>query len=188
MGYTSDAGSVRKQSMILCAYSDGVIHEYVSPVGKIHSTIIEEGNQTFVLDIDPFEEKFATGGKDYRVRIYDLETKELIVKMLPVDSNEPGHAQRIFAMTYKKDDPNCIVTGGWDKTLQIHDLRKGGPVGYIFGPDLSSNAIDMHGHLIVTGSHRGKQPLQTWDLRKKELVQNLEWDYSSDVNESSYLN
>lgn len=165
MHYTSDAGATRKQSMVLCAYSDGVIHEYVSPIGKLSSTIIEE-NQTFVLDIDPIEEKFATGGKDYKVRIYDFETKEMLMKMTPVDSNEPGHAQRIFGMTYKKDDPNIIVTGGWDRTLQIHDIRKGGPVGYIFGPDLSSNAIDMHDNTIVTGSYRGKNPLQIWDIRK----------------------
>lgn len=188
MQYTTDTGGVRKQSMLLCAYSDGVIQEYVSPVGKLSSTILEPDNQTFVIDIDPFEEKFATGGKDYRVRVYDCETKDLLIKMIPVNSNEPGHAQRIFALTYKKDDPNCLISGGWDKTLQIHDIRKGGPVGYIFGPDLSSNAIDNHGHYIVTGSHRGKNPLQLWDLRKKELVQTIEWDFSGENSESSYLN
>jgi WD40 repeat protein len=57
MNYTSDAGSVRKQSMIMCAYSDGVINEYISPLGKLNSTF-NENNQTFVLDVDPIEEKF----------------------------------------------------------------------------------------------------------------------------------
>lgn len=57
MNYTSDAGSVRKMSMIMCAYSDGVINEYISPIGKLNSTLNEK-NQTFVLDIDPIEEKF----------------------------------------------------------------------------------------------------------------------------------
>lgn len=166
MNYVNEAGNQRKQAMILCAYSDGVIQEFVSPVGKLVSTVVEEGNQTFVLDIDPIEERFSTGGHDYRVRVYDLETKDLIVKMIPVDSKEPGHAQRIFGLKYKPDDPNCVVSGGWDKTLQIHDIRKGGPVGYIFGPDLCSNAIDIYGNLIVTGSYRGKNPLQLWDIRK----------------------
>jgi len=108
--------------------------------------------------------------------------------MIPIDSKEPGHAQRIFGLTYKKDDPNVVISGGWDKTLQIHDIRKGGPVSYIFGPDLSSNAIDNHENLLVTGSHRGKNPLQTWDLRKMDLLSTLEWDYSGDISESSYLN
>lgn len=188
MQYTTDAGSVRKQAMLLCAFSDGVIQEYVNPVGKLTSTVVEPDNQTFVIDVDPFEEYFATGGKDYRVRVYDCETKELIVKMIPISSNEPGHAQRIFALKYKKDDPNVVISGGWDKTLQIHDIRKGGPIGYIFGPDLSSNSLDIHDNLIVTGSHRGKNPLQLWDLRKKDLLQTLEWDYSGEVSESSYLN
>jgi COMPASS component SWD3 len=187
MSYTSDVGSVRKQSMIMCAYSDGIINEYISPVGKLNSTF-NENNQTFVLDVDPIEEKFCTAGKDHVVRVYDINTKELIMKMISIDSKEPGHAQRVFAMKYKEDDPNIVITGGWDKTLQIHDIRKGGPVGYIFGPDLSSNAIDIHDNTIVTGSHRGKNPLQTYDLRKKELIQTLEWDYSGDVSESSYIN
>jgi len=176
------------KNSILCAFSDGVINEYSCPIGKQLSTITEEGNQTFVLDVDPYNEKFCTGGKDYRVRVYDGETKDCLLKMIPVDSKEPGHAQRVFAMTYKKDDPNCVITGGWDKTLQIHDIRKGGPVGYIFGPDLSSNAIDIHDNTIVTGSYRGKNPLQVWDLRKKELLYNIEWDYSGEASESSYLN
>lgn len=141
-----------------------------------------------MLDVDPYEERFCSGGKDYRVRVYDCETKELIQKMTPVDSHEPGHAQRIFGLCYKRDDPNVVVSGGWDKTLQIHDIRKGGPVGYIFGPDLSSNSLDIHGDYIVTGSHRSKNPLQTWDLRKKEIVQTIEWDYSGEASESSYLN
>lgn len=92
MNYASDTGAIRKQSMIMCAYSDGVINEYVSPVGKLSSSITED-NETYVLDIDPLEEKFCTAGKDFRVRLYDMETKELITKLIPVDSKEPGHAQ-----------------------------------------------------------------------------------------------
>ena len=101
MDYINEVGVKRKQSMILWAYSDGVINEYVSPVGKLSSSVIEEGNQTFVIDIDPFEEKFVTGGKDCKLRLYDLETKELIIKMIPIESNHPGHSQAIFACTFK---------------------------------------------------------------------------------------
>lgn len=86
-----------------------------------------------------------------------------------------------------KDDPNVIVSGGWDKTLQIHDVRIGGPVASIYGADLSSNSIDIFDSTILTGSYRGKNPLQTWDLGKRELIQTLEWDYSGEISESSYL-
>jgi WD40 repeat protein len=68
--YISDSGSVRKQSMVLCAYSDGFISEYISPLGKLNSTF-NENNQTFVLDVDPIEEKFCTAGQDHVVRVYD---------------------------------------------------------------------------------------------------------------------
>ena len=101
MDYINEVGVKRKQSMILCAYSDGVINEYISPVGKLSSTLIEDRNEVFVIDIDPLEENFVTGGRDWKLRLYDLETKELILKMIPVDSNHPGHSQAIFACIYK---------------------------------------------------------------------------------------
>lgn len=71
MDFVNEVGAMRQQAMILAAFSDGVINEYISPVGKLNSTIIEEDNQTFVLDVDPLEDKFCSGGKDYRVRLYD---------------------------------------------------------------------------------------------------------------------
>jgi len=61
----------KTSNTIICAFSDGIINEYSNPVGKQLSSIVEEDNQTFVLDIDPFDEKFCTGGKDYTVRVYD---------------------------------------------------------------------------------------------------------------------
>lgn len=53
---------------------------------------------------------------------------------------------------------------------------------------MSGNSIDIRDNTILTGSHRSKNPLQIWDLRKKELIQTLEWDYSGEASESSFLN
>lgn len=185
---TGESGTVRKQNLILAGYSDGVINEYVSPTGKLQASITEEDNEIYVLVVDEEGNKFCSAGKDYRVRVYDAETKELIQKMVPIYSSETGHSKRIFGLAYKDDDHNTIVSGGWDKTLQIHDIRKGGPVHYIFGPELCGNAIDIRGNLILTGSYKGKNSLQTWDLRMREVVQTIEWDYSGEVSDTSYLN
>lgn len=30
-----------------------------------------------------------------------------------------GHSNRVFSLKFHPNDPNCIVTGGWDMTLQV---------------------------------------------------------------------
>ena len=56
------------------------------------------------------------------------------------------------------------MSGGWDRTLQIHDLRTNGPIGSIYGPMVSGDAIDVCEGKIVAASQRGKDPLQVFDL------------------------
>lgn len=59
-----------------------------------------------------------------------------------------------------KDHPDVVVSGGWDKTLKFFDLWEGtGPFGHIFGPELSSNALDSNGNFIVSGSYRALDSL-----------------------------
>lgn len=35
----------------------------------------------------------------------------------------PGHSNRVFSVKFDKDDENLLVSGGWDNTIQIWDLR-----------------------------------------------------------------
>jgi COMPASS component SWD3 len=40
----------------------------------------------------------------------------------------PGHSNRIFALKFDKSNEHILYSGGWDDTIQISDLRVGGPV------------------------------------------------------------
>jgi COMPASS component SWD3 len=64
----------------------------------------------------------------------------------------PGHGNRIFAIKYDPKDPNVIVSGGWDKTLQVYDIRTNGPVASIYGPLISGDSLDICDGLILAGS------------------------------------
>jgi len=35
----------------------------------------------------------------------------------------PGHSNRIFCVKFHPNDPNVLLSGGWDTTIQIWDTR-----------------------------------------------------------------
>lgn len=55
-------------------------------------------------------------------------------------------------------DFNLVVSGSWDRSLRIYDLRTAKPVGVIGGPLVSGNdAIDISGDQILVSSYRSKE-------------------------------
>lgn len=91
----------------------------------------------------------------------------------------PGHSNRIFALKFHPQDPNILISGGWDRTIQIYDLRTGMIVDSIYGPSISGDALDIHEDMILAGSNRNQNCLQIFSLNKRQLIQNVEWEASS---------
>ena len=85
--------------------------------------ILDERNQLLGCDYSPLGDQFATAGEDCKVRVYD-EVKRMEKECLEGGgTGEPGHSNRVFAVKFDKDNPNFIVSGGWDKCLKIWDIR-----------------------------------------------------------------
>ncbi len=40
------------------------------------------------------------------------------------------------------DDPNLLLSSGWDSNVQIWDIRKKGSVGCFYGPSISGDSLD----------------------------------------------
>ena len=74
------------------------------------------------MDYSPNGSLLATAGKDRYIRLYDEQTKSLVMK-LKEKKELPGHSNRIFCTKFNPADPNMIVSGGWDNTIQIYDIR-----------------------------------------------------------------
>lgn len=66
---------------------------------------------------------FATAGKDCMVRIYDEETKEVTQKLHGVAWHKPGHNNRLFSVRWSQDDPNILLSGGWDQNVSVRLFR-----------------------------------------------------------------
>ena len=87
----------------------------------------------------------------------------------------PGHSNRIFALRFIDDDPNILLSGGWDSCVYIWDLREKASVGSIPGPNISGEALDYKKGYVVTGSHRGVEALELWDFGTRKRIQEICW-------------
>jgi len=72
----------------------------------------EEDNEIYTLSYRSDGARLASAGKDFKVRIYDEETK-LLERVLETGVlRHYGHSNRVFASKWKADDPNILLTGG----------------------------------------------------------------------------
>ena len=90
----------------------------------------------------------------------------------------PGHSNRIFSVKFNHVQTSMLVSGGWDNTLQIYDIRERGPVASIYGPHVCGDSLDFRndGYTLLVGSYRQDDALQLYDLRMNKCTRTYEWD------------
>lgn len=67
--------------------------------------------------------QFAAGGNDTVVRVYDEQTRGIVTALEGGGSGEPGHSNRIFCVKFDADDPNILISAGWDNNVKVWDIR-----------------------------------------------------------------
>ncbi len=192
------AASKTRNVLVSCGANGAVQHWHVTSGKCIH--LIEEEddemvptkdgnssvkrhykNQIFTMEFNHDGTRFATAGKDYKVRLYDEATKSIISTLSRgIGKMTPGHSNRVFSVKFHPLDPNLMVSAGWDNTVQIWDLRVEGAVRNIFGPHICGDSmdIDCDGQEILTGSWRPDNQLQLWDFGTGSLIDTLDWPES----------
>jgi COMPASS component SWD3 len=133
-------------------------------------------NPLYCLDYRSDAEMFAASGKDHAVNVYDETTKALVQKMGGQGSWKSGHSNRVFSLKFNPNDENILLSGGWDNTVQIWDVRAGISVRNIFGPHICGDAIDVQNGMILTGSWREGNQLQIWDFGSGKLIEDIPWN------------
>merc|ERR1712154_703095 len=131
-------------------------------------------------DISPLPEngsgsgyKFASAGKDKIIRIYDDETKKLMCSLEKgFMAKHVGHSNRIFSLKWKSDDPNILISGGWDNCVLLWDLRSKNCFRSIFGPHIAGQTIDIQNDIIVTGSWRIRNTIQLFEFSTGKEIKN----------------
>ena len=55
----------------------------------------------------------------------------------------PGHSNRVFCIKFLPDNPNLFLSAGWDGVALKWDIRTRNPVGYIYGPKIYGDSLDV---------------------------------------------
>ena len=110
------------------------------------------------------------------MKIYDEETRKLEAKLTGEDAPIPGHSSRISCVKIDKENPNIVVTGGWDTKVLVWDIRGKNPVRAIIGPRIFGEAVDVFEDYILTCSHSEETPMQLWDLGTGLKVTDVAWE------------
>ena len=168
--------STRTKNVLISVHADGSVQHWHTTSGKCIHKLHSPYNQLYCVDFNESGTKFATAGRDLIVRVYDETTKQVAVEFEPGGSGSPGHSNRIFAVKFYKDDPNIVISGGWDNTIQIWDMREGCAVRAIFGPHICGDALDIRNGEILTGSWRETEQLQNFTLSTGECFSTIDWD------------
>lgn len=119
--------------ILLAGDNDGHITKFDVSDGMMVDQIKHSGeeNKIHAMDYSSNGRQFAAAGMDKLVRIYDDVTMKLVQTSDPFKSGHAGHSNRIFSVKFKPDDPNILISGGWDNNIIIHDMRCKGPVNSI---------------------------------------------------------
>jgi WD40 repeat protein len=160
--------SSKTLSILVTISSDGFLKYWHVSSGKcLWSGCPQEDNHLTALDFSCRGSNCATAGSDKIIRVYDEKTKELTRTLKGGADSLPGHSNRIFCVKFDPMDENILYSGGWDKTIQIYDLRQEGPVMSMLGPMITGDSIDVHpgDHYMLTGCYQSQENLKIWDLR-----------------------
>lgn len=74
-----------------------------------------------------------------------------------------------------------LVSGGWDRSVKVWDLRIERAVRSVFGPYVCGDALSVRGGRLLTGSWRHSAALQQWDLASGRLMTNLTFHQVRDL-------
>jgi len=179
--------TTRTKNVFLSSNAAGVVQHWHMTSGKCLHSLESETNEVYALDYNSEGTQFVTAGKDTKVRIYDEATKSLVATMEGGVGNSlratTGHSNRIFSAKFVPGDDNMMVTGGWDNTVQVWDLRAGAAARSIYGPHICGDSLDVVGGEILTGSWRPEHQLEVWDLGSGAKVSDIAWHSSSSFSQ-----
>ena len=179
--------SSRTKNVLIASNAAGVVQHWHMTSGKCLHSLEDENNQVYAMDYNTEGSMFVTVGKDTVIRVYDEATKSASVTMSSglgySSKNTTGHSNRIFSAKFHPTHENIIVTGGWDNTVQIWDIREGQAIRSFFGPHICGDSLDVCNNEILTGSWRIEKQLEIWDFLSGQKIKDVAW--SSDAAKSS---
>lgn len=147
---------------------------------KLKHAVYHPDVGTNCLDIDYDCTKFVAGCMDHCLRVYDaIEMKEVITYK-GEDTKHSEHFNRIYSIKFDESNDNVFYSGGWDKSITVHDIREAHSTSQFMGPYISGDSLDIFGDILLAGNYRSHDCLEMYDVKTGECVNTLNWTEDSD--------
>ena len=104
--------------------------------------------------------RVASGGLDRVLKLYDFETKQ--------ESPVGSHDSAIRCVVYSPE-LDLIVTGSWDKSIKLWDIRQKSCIGTYDQNNEAVYAMSMCGERVVVGTANRK--VIVWNLRNMQFAE-----------------
>jgi len=167
---------------------DGRIYQwklnYNTKAFNVSITMNENENDLYSLDYNFDGTKFAVSSRMNTIKIYDETTKVPILDLSTTGPFKQGHSNRIYSVKFT-DLPDVLLSGGWDRTLKIWDLRIGQAIASITGLEIGGDSIDAREDHIMVGNNRTQNSIQEYSLSKRALIKNYLWDKDNPLHAPS---
>mmetsp|Transcript_68136 Transcript_68136/g.114138 ORF Transcript_68136/g.114138 Transcript_68136/m.114138 type:complete len:268 (+) Transcript_68136:61-864(+) len=161
-----------KKNVVLVGGANGELQLWhVTSKRCIYKTVeicdtTQEPNAIYAADYQRNGKFLATAGMDTAVRVYD-EVKHTVVQAFQTDEVQGirGHGNRVFAVKWHDQDHNLLLSGGWDRTVRVWDMRVPESVKTIFGPYICGHSLDVRGNTVLAGTCTSEEQCNLYDLR-----------------------
>ncbi len=129
------------------AYPAGLVNKYTA-----------HGYEVLSIDVNAANDQFVSTGGDKTVFLWDVQTAQTIRRWT-------GHAGRVNRGVFGGDGDSVIVTGSFDGTVKIWDVKSGAykPIMTLDDAKDSITDIAIHDAEIVSSSVDGR--VRSYDLR-----------------------
>mmetsp|Transcript_9074 Transcript_9074/g.9125 ORF Transcript_9074/g.9125 Transcript_9074/m.9125 type:complete len:358 (-) Transcript_9074:178-1251(-) len=171
--------TTRTKNVFLASNAAGTVQHWHMTSSKCLHSMEDNDNQVYALDYNNDGTKFVTAGKDAVLRYYDEATKTQVLQLMGGTSRSvdvaAGHSNRVFSTKFVPQDDNLIISGGWDNTIQLWDVRVGLSIKSIYGAHICGDSLDIVGNEILAGSWRPENQLEVYDMRSGDRTLNIPW-------------
>eukprot|EP01063_Lacrimia_lanifica_P034327 TRINITY_DN6321_c0_g1_i1.p1 TRINITY_DN6321_c0_g1~~TRINITY_DN6321_c0_g1_i1.p1 ORF type:complete len:328 (+),score=120.65 TRINITY_DN6321_c0_g1_i1:71-1054(+) len=149
-------------------------HYHLTTKKVLHS--VDIGTEVYCVSYRPDGAAFACSGKDGRIRIGDEHAHRVSQELYwakPKDTTDlpcSAHSSRVLSVDWIPESATNLISGGWDKSLQVWDTRTDHAVQTFYGAYLCGDAMRVcdDGYTVITASCRDRDQLQLFDLRKND--------------------
>jgi COMPASS component SWD3 len=171
--FRPDSGGRKNLLAVCCA--DGSIQYWHVTSSRCLAKITLSDNCALACDYRGDGELLAIGGQDCAVRVFD--SRHQLVHTLKSgilsDETSPGHSGRVCSVRFHNTDHNILVSGGWDRSLHVWDLRVERSVRSIYGPYICGQALDLRGDVVLSGATADRHQMQLWHLGSCKLMMDI---------------